>query len=346
MKKSVVVLLHIGFWSCYLMMIMVMLGFYFRDEPEIDARIGEAFSIIFCFILVPSFITFYSFYLFIFPKYLKQQKFLKTFLYGGLISLFAGCVGYFLLWITVDANCFGEEDEGTLIELILFIAVEAMVAGVVALVLNGFITWFKEIQLKVQLKEKNQEMELALVKSQLDPHFLFNTINNIDVLILKNATVASDYLNKLSDIMRFMLYETKTDEILLSKEIEYIEKYIELQKIRTSNAKYVNFQITGSSNGKTIAPMVFIPLIENAFKHTNNKKVENAISIEIFIEKDSVHMECVNKFDASRKPNNDSNGLGNELIKKRLNLIYPNKHHLDVGNQNDLYRVGLTINLD
>ena len=87
----------------------------------------------------------------------------------------------------------------------------------------------------------------------MDPHFLFNTINNIDVLILKNATKASNYLNKLSDIMRFMLFETKTDKILLSKEIEYIDKYIALQKIRTANSNYVNFRVKGIPNGKTIA---------------------------------------------------------------------------------------------
>jgi len=303
-----VILLHVGFWMCYLIMIMVMLGMYFRDEPAVDSRIIEAFRIIFFFTLVPSIITFYSFYFLLFPKYLKQQKIFKTFLYGTLISLIAGSIGYFLLELTAGTECLGNENEGTIYEL--------------------------------------QEMELALVKSQLDPHFLFNTINNIDVLILKNATTASDYLNKLSDIMRFMLYETKTDEILLTKEIEYIEKYIDLQKIRTSNSKYVNFQITGNPKEKVIAPMVFIPLIENAFKHTNNKKLEHAIHIEILIENDSVHMECVNKYDASRKSENGSNGLGNDLIKKRLNLIYPDKHHLEVGKQNDLYRVGLTIELE
>ena len=83
------------------------------------------------------------------------------------------------------------------------------ICGSVALVIKGFITWYNEIKLKEMLKEKNFEMEMALVKSQLDPHLLFNTINNIDALILKDAVTASDYLNKLSDIMRFILYETK-----------------------------------------------------------------------------------------------------------------------------------------
>ena len=157
---------------------------------------------------------------------------------------------------------------------------------------------------------------MALVKAQLDPHFLFNTINNIDVLILKNATKASEYLNKLSDIMRFMLFETKPTSIKLAKEVEYIEKYIELQKIRTANTRYVNFAIDGNPDERMIAPMVFIPFIENAFKHVTNKKLENAININIRIEDTFVQLACENKFDRHRKVQNGSNGLGNDLIKK------------------------------
>ena len=95
-------------------------------------------------------------------------------------------------------------------------------------------------------EKKKRELELQMLQYQLNPHFLFNTLNNIDVLILKDANEASNYLIKLSDILRFMLYETKTDLILLIKEIEYIEKYIELQKIRTSNSNYLSFQIIGN----------------------------------------------------------------------------------------------------
>ena len=184
---------------------------------------------------------------------------------------------------------------------------------------------------------------MALVKAQLDPHFLFNTLNNIDVLLLDDPVVASTYLNKLSDILRFMLYETKTETILLEKEIEYIEKYIELQKIRTSNLNYINFQVTGTPGLKTIAPMVFIQFIENAFKHTTNKKIDHAINVQIFIEKETIRFVCENKFDSHRKLKQEGNGLGNELIQRRLNLIYPEKHTLELSNHCNLYTVNLTI---
>jgi LytS/YehU family sensor histidine kinase len=211
------------------------------------------------------------------------------------------------------------------------------------LVIRGFITWFEEVRLKEELKLKNQETELALVKAQLDPHFLFNTLNNIDVLILKDPEEASEYLNKLSDILRFMLYETKSDLIFLEKEIKYIEKYIELQKIRSANLSYIHFEVLGKTGVHTIAPMIFIPFIENAFKHTTNKKIGNAITVKIVIEDKQILFTCENKFDSSRQIQHESNGLGNELIQKRLDLIYPGNYKLDVVKRADNYSVHLAI---
>lgn len=344
MKRSVIILLHVGFWLCFFALILAMLGFYFRDEVDIEERLGVAFEVIWYFAFIPSVICFYSYYFYIFPKFLQQKKYLLTFASGAAIALIAGSIGYTGLYITNSEACGGEDGNQVLIGVIIAMSVIGIISGIVGMMIRGFITWFNEIKIKEELQQKNHEMELALVKSQLDPHFLFNTINNIDVLILKDAEEASNYLNKLSDIMRFMLFETKTDKILLSKEIEYIKKYIALQKIRTSNSNYINFTIEGTANGHLVAPMVFIPFIENAFKHTNNKKIENAINIHIQIEDDFVKMDCENKFDPNRKLKQENNGLGNDLIKKRLNLIYQEQHELLVHNQNDKYTVNLTIN--
>jgi LytS/YehU family sensor histidine kinase len=126
-------------------------------------------------------------------------------------------------------------------------------------------------------------------------------------------------------------------------EIEYIQKYIELQKIRTSNLNYVHFEISGSPGNKTIAPLVFIPFIENAFKHATNKKIDNAINVKILIDKNSIGFICENKYDPNRKYKQGSNGLGNDLIQKRLNLIYPGNHKLEIVKQSDTYSVHLII---
>ncbi len=343
MKKPLILLLHIGYWGLYLIVIMILLAFYYKDDPQIDAKFENVFPIILLFAFLPCFITFYFFYFLIFPKYLQQRKYLLAFIYGILFSYAAAILAYVITTISIGEECFGESDDESFLGVSIFMAFESFVSGIIALVIRGFLTWFEEMKLKETLKQKNQEMELALVKAQLDPHFLFNTINNIDVLILKDAEQASDYLNKLSDIMRFMLYETKADKIPLSKEIEYIEKYIELQKIRTANAHYVNFSVSGHLNGQTIAPMVFIPFIENAFKHTTNKKLKDAITININIEKDNIQFECANKCDLNRKIQNQSSGLGNSLIQKRLNLIYPEQHTLEIFKTENLYNISLSI---
>lgn len=342
MKKSIIVGLHIGFWLCYVVLTMVLLGLYFKGEEPMDSRIEGAFMRVFFFSFIPSIISFYSFYFLVFPI-IQQKKFVLSMIYAIAISVGAALLGTVLMYIILGADSLTEGEEPAIVGVI-FISFVALIIGVLALSIKGFITWFEEIKLKEELKQKNHEMELALVKSQLDPHFLFNTLNNIDILILKDATEASNYLNKLSDIMRFMLFETKTDKILLAKEIEYIEKYIALQKIRTANSNYINFKVTGTPSGQTIAPMVFIPFIENAFKHTTNKKLDNAINISILIKNESVKLKCENKFDPNRKLKQENNGLGNDLIEKRLKLIYPEKHILEVVNGQDIYSVSLTIN--
>jgi hypothetical protein len=344
MKKSFIILIHIGFWLCYLFLAIIVLGMKFGSEPNVsEARILTSIQIVAFFAFVPSLISFYGFYFFVFPKDFQKKSLSLSFFYGLVISVIAGSIGFQILTSSMGGNCFENQNEVAPWNVILFMSFMGFITGIVSLVIKGFITWFDEIKLKEQLQQKNYEVEMALVKSQLDPHFMFNTINNIDVLILKDALKASDYLNKLSEIMRFMLFETKTDYILLSKEIEYIEKYIELQKIRTANLNYVSYSVTGSPQNYKIAPMIFIPFIENAFKHTTNKKLENAITINILISGEVIELICINKFNANAPLKQENGGVGNELIKKRLHLIYPEKHTLNIVNQDNLYSVKLTI---
>ncbi|MBI1769733.1 MAG: histidine kinase [Bacteroidetes bacterium] len=351
MKKSFVVLLHIGFWAVYFLLVLIMVSLYYRSglyASSRESRVMIALQNIFLFALTPSFISFYLYYFLLFPKYLQQKKFFLSIIVGVLISAGAAVIAYILHRYLIESGYVVDMDQGgkngrsTAIRVILIMTFIGSICGAVALVIKGFITWFNEIKLREILREKNHEMEMALIKSQLDPHLLFNTINNIDALILKDAVKASGYLNRLSDIIRFVLYETRADKILLSQEIEYIEKYIALQKIRTANETYVHFEVTGSIGDKRVAPMVFIPFIENAFKHTNNKKLENAISVNIFIKDETIQLICENKYEA-KSAKQPVGGLGNELVQKRLDLIYAGRHTLEVNRNNELYSVNLTI---
>ncbi|MEO8855316.1 MAG: sensor histidine kinase [Ginsengibacter sp.] len=345
MKKSIVVLLHIGYWVIYLFlvtMLLMVLSIYGKHQPSRffgGLIFGSPLSL---GAFLPALLGFYTSYFFLFDKYLKNKKIFGLFLSEIVAALMASLITEAIIYLLFH-NKRINWDSNDIITLGLFLSFIAIVNGATGLVLKGFINWFNDIKFKLELAKKNYEMELALVKSQINPHFLFNTINNIDVLISKDASRASAYLNKLSDIMRFMLYETKPAKINLHKELTYIEKFIELQKIRTTNEHYINYSIKGDPANFMIPPMLLICFIENAFKHAENKKVENAINIHLDIEKEKLLFQCENAYNENTKITQEQSGLGSDLIKKRLALLYPEKHALKITNNNGMYKVALSL---
>jgi two-component system LytT family sensor kinase len=349
MKKPVVVLLHVGYWVIYLLLFLLILAILHQSgppKPHIHYSLGQIILACLCasgFTLVPAMLSFYSFYNLLFTKILLRKRIWALCIYGVLVSIACGLVGALLVKVSLMAMGKDYSQPQVFIFHVIIIFYNALANGIVGLVMRGFITSYGDIKVKEELNKKNYEMELALIKNQINPHFLFNTLNNIDVMITKDAAKASVYLNKLSDIMRFMLYETKAESIPLSKELTYIEKYVELQKIRTSNSSYVNYKINGDADDLMIAPMLFIPFIENAFKHTEDKKLEDAININIHITKEKIIFDCENRFIEESQNKADINGLGNELIKKRLELLYPKRHTLEVNTKGQVYSVRLTI---
>lgn len=345
MKKSVVVLLHIGYWVIYLLLLSMFFVILNIGKMHITLRI---LSIVLFFkpfgwsAILPALIGFYTFYSILFDRYLKKKKILKLFLSAAAFAFIGSIITELVIYVAFHNQ--GVNWGGNDIVIIgLLFAFVLLINGVTGLVVKGFINWYNDIKFKVELTRKNYEMELALVKSQINPHFLFNTINNIDVLITKDAIRASEYLNKLSDIMRFMLYETKTEKIPLNKELIYIGKFIELQKIRTTNQHYINYSVKGDPTNFMIPPMLLIPFIENAFKHTENKKTENAININLDIEKEKFVFECENSYNQNTQMKQEHSGLGSGLIKKRLALLYPGKHTLAITNNNEIYKVELAL---
>lgn len=339
MKKYIVVLLHLGYWLMYSFLILMLLTALNHGRAYVGFVLFKSPGGIAAF--VPAIIGFYTFYGFLFAKFLAKKRIIRLFISIVVIILVAAIITELIMYsgYRVDRSL------NTMFYAGLFLAFIALVNGIIGLVIKGFITWYGDIKVKVELNKKNYEMELALMKAQINPHFLFNTINNIDMLIQKDAGKASEYLNKLSDIMRFMLYETKTERITLEKELSYIEKYVELQKIRTTNLNYVKYEVKGSAGNLLIEPMLFIPFIENAFKHTENKKVENAIKICFVIEKDKIKFECENAYLADTPLKPEHSGLGNDLIQRRLVLLYPGKHTFEVINKNGIYKVNLLLSL-
>jgi two-component system, LytTR family, sensor kinase len=345
MKKSIVILMHIGYWTMYLLLITLLLMALKIDNPQFTVR-NMGFVLLLNPLglgaLIPGVLGFYTSYLFLFRRYLATKRIPWLIAVGVALSVVISIISQLIIYLSFAGKGVNWSLE-TCVSMGAFLALIAIVHGAIGLVMQGFFKWFEDIRWKVDMDRKNYETELALLKSQINPHFLFNTINNIDMLIVKDATAASAYLNKLSDIMRFMLYETKSELISLAKELSYIEKFVELQKIRTINQHYVNYTIKGDDTNVMIPPMLFISFIENAFKHATNKKAVDAIIIHLDIEPGKIVFSCENNFNPDSKLKHDSNGLGNELIKKRLMLLYPNKHKLAITNNSELYRVELTL---
>ena len=347
MKRPAIILLHLGYWFLYILLVFSFLLLTLRGHGTMPGLWGmwQVWLLsgvgIFCF--VPGVLGFYSFYSLLFTRFLQTKKFLLLLLFGILATLSAGVIALLVLSLPATPWNTHPREWQEMMWMLLFLALLACVHGIIGLVMKGFICWYGDIRIKEELTQKNHETELALVKSQLNPHFLFNTIHNIDVLIEKDAAQASLYLNKLSDIMRFMLYETKTEQIPLSKELAYIEKYIALQKIRTANMNYVQYSVAGDAANLMIEPLLFIPYIENAFKHATHERTANAIRIQLSIEAGQLVFDCENRYSLAPHPIEGANGLGHTLLQKRLALLYPNKHTLAISRQNGIYKVNLIL---
>ncbi len=199
--------------------------------------------------------------------------------------------------------------------------------------------------------QNQMHFELENLKAQISPHFLFNTMNNFYGLAVDNSKKLPDLMIRLSDLLRYSLYETKQEKVALEKEIKYLENYIELEKIRLEDDLIIEFVIDKSNLGKhQIAPLLLITFLENAFKHSKNIQNE-AIIIKIFMKVTDfgiLTFNIKNNYNSNSKNNLVSNkGIGLENVKKRLEAIYPNENHsLEIIVDDNFFKVALIINLN
>ena len=205
-----------------------------------------------------------------------------------------------------------------------------------------FLLWvFDQWKWIQNLKAEKSKTELSLLRTQINPHFFFNTLNNLYALTVKNSEQAPDVILKLSDMMRYTIYEGEKETVRVVDEIEYLENYIELHKIRYKKSVEITFShdIDPSS---TIAPLLYIILLENAFKHGIETLTENAfIHINLFEDDDFINFTIENNFDPNEI--SESNGIGLRNLKRRLSLLYNKKHELIVDNSNNIYKATLKI---
>ena len=208
---------------------------------------------------------------------------------------------------------------------------------------------FREEKSIRELSEMKTEAELKFLKAQVHPHFLFNTLNNLYALTLDQSPKASEVVLKLSELMNYMLYECNEDNILISKEINLIENYLSLERIRYEDNLDLEFNVKGEIAGKKIAPMILLPFVENAFKHGVSKLVSHAqVRIELCLDGNKLEFKSSNSKPAENKPDliGYSDGIGLKNVQRRLELLYHQRHEIDFFYTETEFNVSLKINLD
>ncbi|WP_051296351.1 sensor histidine kinase [Eisenibacter elegans] len=209
--------------------------------------------------------------------------------------------------------------------------------------------WYKEQQNAKSLAQEKLEAELKFLKGQIHPHFLFNVLNNLYALTLKKSDVAPEVVLRLSDLMNYMLYESNTEYTTLEKEVEYLQNYIALEKVRYGDRAEVVFNVSGGINGRRIAPMLLLPFVENAFKHGVSGEIELSwVSLDLVIKDDMLTFKVENSKAPAhfRRAQQDyAHGIGLQNVRRRLELLYKDRHELKIFDEENTYMIVLKVRL-
>jgi len=338
MKLKSKVLIHIFFWIYIIN--QTLFPFYISNDQAFNEYYPEIIIYI-----VTSWITFYIVYFSIPSLFSLKYKIISVFIGLALIAILVSLrVGLeFLFWRFIDSmkECKVVNITATWWYNSLRVVI---IMSIYSLLIRLAVGWFETQKLKSDLILQTKASELALLRSQVNPHFLFNTLNNIYSLVYKKSDDAPAAVMKMAAIMRYVLYDATTDKVLLEKEIEYLQSFIELQQLRTRQKGFVDLTIKGSIEGRTIAPMLLIPFVENAFKHGSKKVPPPGIRINLILSPETVIFEVSNYLRKNSFASKDkSAGIGLNNIRRRLALLYPGKHSLDTWEDQDQYYVKLKI---
>ncbi|RYG41139.1 MAG: histidine kinase [Chitinophagaceae bacterium] len=285
----------------------------------------------------------YFLLLFLIPRLLFRNR---VFLFS--ISFFLVLVFvYFFVWFIDDrfirpidpSNNNVQHIELSFVHFIQISAVSSVLFGAVV-GLAVFKKWINDVRRMNELQQTNLKTELEQLKSQVNPHFLFNTLNNLLVLVKTDSEKASQVLLGLSDLLRYQLYDSARDRIMLSKDIQFIRNLLDLEKIRKNDFSY-EIIIRGKIEPVSLPPFLFIPFVENAIKHGASSVGHSYLRLEFDVRETELHFTAENS-----KPPVKANlpgGLGLKNIRRRLELIYPGKHTLDITDHTDTYIVNLII---
>lgn len=328
-------LFHLLGWLAFFALLVVVFAWSSQPQTHPILRI---------FLLVLALISFfYTNTALLIPHLLARKKI--TFYIGAVLA------GIFIviiwdLWIQRNLNTdFYYEHEwykGIIIQ-------RATLVSLLVLAVSGGLKmtqeWFKTERLKNQMEKEKMTSELALLKSQINPHSLFNNLNSIYSLAVRKSDVAPQAIVKLSEMMRYILYDSSVERISLEQEIDHLQNYLDLQKLRIHRKAQVYFDYEGDLSGKTIAPMLLEPFVENAFKHGNIHQSVAEITMKLRIKGSQLSFMVKNTIDPQNQQKDAYSGIGLKNIQKRLDLLYPHQHKLQIHPASDHFRVDLTIGI-
>ena len=333
MKKSVVVLIHGLLWVLifftFFNILHAISGLY--KKPDYNPYLNLALYIRTASSILMLAVPFYFGY-FITPYLFRRQK----------RKLLISIAVLFGIFFPITISVLDDGFRPSAITQSIFACAFLNTFMILGIGIRSLFGWIEQKRLQEKLEKQNLHSELALLRTQLNPHFLFNSLHNIDTLIKKEPDKASEQLLKLSEIMRYMLYDSNIDKISLQKEIDHIENYISLQEIRLKDNTIVHYSKQGNFNSMTIAPMLLIPFVENTFKHFKQLG-DGKIIINISVDENHLFFNCSNTYELNDANKDKTKGIGLETVKRRLELIYPNKHSLKINDRNNTFDIELII---
>ncbi len=293
------------------------------------------------FYLPGFFVMVYSLLYILVPKYLLRRKFFHFF--TGLFIVLGIC---FLYTIVAQLSL---EDSKTFRGMTWSMGRNVLPffhVGGIAVSVKLLMYWYEQKQQTLEAERKKTEAELQLLKAQLHPHFLFNTLNNLYAHTLEASPKSPEIVMKLSELLRFMIYESNTPKIPLTKEIELLRNYIALEEIRYGDRLDLSVTITGDIEKYQIAPFLLLPFLENAFKHGTSKQLDQCwISLNISMKDAVIYFKLVNSIESDDEETKPG-GLGLQNVLKRLGLLYKNRYSLETKKLEDVFVVKLEIELE
>jgi LytS/YehU family sensor histidine kinase len=324
--KKIFVLIHIACW----MLLSLLIAFQLSEDNSYWLTLTVGF-------ILTGLYVFYS-HFFLLTRYSGKRK--KGAYFIRLVGIMLTGPFLYLLFHYKKMETLQLFFEHYVISLVSIVTVFIFLSWLARVIENLVINTIK----KEQLEKQAVEAELHYLKSQINPHFLFNTLNNIHTLVYKQAPAAPEAVMQLASLMRYMIYESNAPTVPLTREIKYLQDYVSLQQLRYKQSPIVDLKVEGEIEACHIAPLLFIHLLENAYKHSPARPNPGDLKVRMKVKEDLLTFSVQNPVGKNQANNLDTaGGIGLLNVRKRLALLYPGQHMLEIRSEDETFAVVLKI---